>query len=95
MTQQGRQRAGLPDGVLSGAGPTEQPYREAAVSKSDPVVVSREVLDTMLNRLREIESHLDRSWNLPLRESCSAVQAAQTRVQDVVIAVEALCARQS
>lgn len=95
MKRQSRLRAGLPDGVLGGAGSTGQSVKETAVDKSDRIPVSREVLEVMLTAVREVREKFEASFAETGFEAGVLQGRAISRLADVEIALEALCSPQN
>lgn len=95
MERQSRLRAGLPDGVLSGAGSTGQSVKETAVSSIERIPVSREVLVTMHAAVKLCRDTL--SGPLPADAYEHGVQLAQltTKLLDIQLSLESLCRPQS
>lgn len=65
------------------------------MSKSDRIDVSREVLETMTAALAEVRRHIEHVFDGEPFEQGQTQQCALTRLMDLEIAVDTLCARLS
>lgn len=64
------------------------------MSKSDPIRVSREVLDTMRDAVTETRDALQRDFPESAYEQGRLLERLALKMLDIQIALDALCSRQ-
>lgn len=83
------------EGVLSCAGSTGQSVKETAVSSIERIPVSREVLETMRDTVRATAEMVEYMVIALEDEAPKGLWQLGSKLDDIVIALEALCRPQS